>query len=559
MTNGTEATATGSNSRSLHSGYGPGTITHILVAAIVATIVSCGGDQSDGTEVKTSALLGQGIACKFLQPPPAGFPQKLCVNTTINSAVCVCYPADANTTDEMAYQLVTILHAPPGNMSSISYANGSTLGSVEQITNTSQSGIDIDLTSASPIGGADAEGKWTEGTVTGTQNLMQTINTNTVGIVQSQDIPAHAFDLFVLWLNPEFKAHISGVTGKVLSTTIGPAATMWSTTGQAVSSIGPDGSRKMQIISVTGNALANPSARTPAESGFLAHLSTTQISQILAQDDFYGNDAYDPSAHPSLYRYVTTLDLAGPEPGSPVTPNTGTTVEYDSQADTIDGTVNHAELTIKAGPKFGDDNIISFQAQAGATWTWDYNDSRTDINGVQKAASVVLQSSRTCLHAYVDMYLDLAFGSWAAVPRFTNYSCATYDSGNQCVASNGSTSVQMHCCPDGSAMIGANVNQNVFKCAPLHDQTGTITLDTGTQRNGMHSCPPGQVMVGLRADLNMLACRTVPSSSVAPERIDMSTQDGTMHVCQSTLISEAMTGIRIDQNLLGCGANAGVY
>jgi hypothetical protein len=338
---------------------------------------------------------------------------------------------------------------------------------------------------------------------------------------------------------------------------------MWSTTGQSVSSVAPDGTRKMQIISVTGNALANPSARTPAESGFLAHLTATQIAQILALDDFYGNDAYDPSTHQSLYRYVTTLDLAGPEPGSPITPNTGTTVEYDSQNDPIDGTVQHAEMTIKAGPKFGDDAIFSFQVQAGATWTWDYNDTRTNIQGAQKAASVVLQSSRTCLHAYVDMYLDLAFGSWAAVPRFTNYSCATYSPGSdQCVASNGSTSVQMHCCPDGYAMIGANVGQNVFKCAPLHDQTGKVTLDTGTQRNGMHSCPLGQVMVGLRADLNMLACRTVPSSPIASggERIDPGTQDTyPMHVCQSTLISEAMTGIRIDQNQFACGTNPGVY
>jgi hypothetical protein len=522
-------------------------------------MAACGGQENDRVETTTSALAGQSVQCQFRSPPPAGFPQKKCFFSQINSAICFCYPADSNTTDEMDYQIVTILHTPPGNMSSISYANGSTIGSVEQITNTMQAGVDVDLTVATPGGGADAEGKWTEGTISGTQNLVQTINTNAVGIAQSQNIATHIYDQFVLWLNPEFKAHINGVTAQVTST-IGPRSTMWSATGQNVSSIGPDGKPKMQIITVSGNALANPSARTPAESGFLAHLTATEISQILALDDFYGNDGFDPSAHVSEYRYVTTLDLAGPEPGSPITPNTGTTVEYDSQNDAIDGNVSHQELTIKTGPKFGDDNIISFQAQAGPTWTWDYNDTRTNIQGKQKSANIVLQSSTTCLHAFVDMYLDLAFGSWVSVPRFTNYSCAIDDFSTQCVASNGSISEQMHCCPTGYAMIGAQVDQNVFKCAPLHDQSGVITLDTGTQRNGMHSCPAAQVMVGLRADMNMLACRTIPGSPVTSERVDTGTQDTfPMHVCQSTLISEAMTGIRIDQNRLSCGSQPGVY
>jgi len=342
-----DASHVGSNfGRPVQSG-----ILIVLAAVTLAMTASCGSQEDEGVETKASALAGQFVSCKLGSPPPAGFPQKKCLFSQINSAICFCYPADSNTVDEMAYYVVTILHTPPGNMSSISYANGSTVGTVEQITNTMQSGVDVDLTVATPGGGADVEGKWTEGTVSGVQNLIQTINTNTVGIVQSQDIATHIYDQFVLWLNPEFKAHINGVTAQVTSN-LGPAATMWSATGQSVSSLGPDGKRKMEIITVSGNALANPSARTPAESGFLGHLTTKQISQILALDDFYGNDAYDPSANPSLYRYVTTLDLAGPEPGSPITPNTGTTIEYDSQHDPIDGNVSHQEVTVKAGPKF---------------------------------------------------------------------------------------------------------------------------------------------------------------------------------------------------------------
>ncbi len=67
-------------------------------------------------------------------------------------------------------------------------------------------------------------------------------------------------------------------------------------------------------------------------------------------------------------------------------------------------------------------------------------------------------------------------------------------------------------------------------------------------------------MVGLRADMNMRACQTVPSSPVSSERVDSSTQDTfPMRTCESTTISEAMTGIRIDQNLLSCGKKPGVF
>jgi hypothetical protein len=117
--------------------------------------------------------------------------------------------------------------------------------------------------------------------------------------------------------------------------------------------------------------------------------------------------------------------------------------------------------------------------------------------------------------------------------------------------------VVMHCCPRGSAMIGARVDQNVFKCAQLVDSSGAITLnpDPGTQRNGMHSCPFGSVMVGLRADHNALACQTIPSDHINFEFVDGNppTEDGfPMHVCPSPA---AMTGIRIDRNLLNCGEN----
>ena len=132
------------------------------------------------------------------------------------------------------------------------------------------------------------------------------------------------------------------------------------------------------------------------------------------------------------------------------------------------------------------------------------------------------------------------------------------DSGFQCRIG----SAVMHCCPPiqingqdyRSAMIGANVDQNIFKCRPMiigpNDQT---FLDSGTQRLGMHACPQGSLMIGLRANANLLGCYTSSHGVLATwdEYVDAGTQDNNMHVCREDQ-RYAMVGIRIDRNQFIC-------
>ncbi len=135
----------------------------------------------------------------------------------------------------------------------------------------------------------------------------------------------------------------------------------------------------------------------------------------------------------------------------------------------------------------------------------------------------------------------------------------SYVGATQCVVGG----YDMHCCPNGYAMVGADPNNNIFTCGPLDvpGNLGPATLDTGTQRNNMHSCPYGQVMVGLRADWNLLACQALPAGAVTGEWVDSSTQNGyPMHACDSgPYDTAAMSGIRIDQNLLSCASTNRVH
>jgi hypothetical protein len=138
-------------------------------------------------------------------------------------------------------------------------------------------------------------------------------------------------------------------------------------------------------------------------------------------------------------------------------------------------------------------------------------------------------------------------------------STAHYDSGTACTV-GGTT---MHCCPSGQAMVGIRADQNVFKCATYQTgySGGTISLDTGTVRNGMHSCPFGQVMIGYHQTLDRLACQTIPGNPITAEKVDTSTNDGYMHVCNDTysFTVSAMSGINVPKNLLTCATQPFVF
>jgi len=121
-------------------------------------------------------------------------------------------------------------------------------------------------------------------------------------------------------------------------------------------------------------------------------------------------------------------------------------------------------------------------------------------------------------------------------------------------------STTMHCCPSGYVMIGADANQNVFKCAPVLT-AATPVLDpppggSAYQCNGMHCCPPNQVMVGLRADQNVLACMPLPAGSITTQRVDYKTRDTyPIHVCDAAAPVAAMVGINVSLDQLTCGTD----
>jgi hypothetical protein len=146
--------------------------------------------------------------------------------------------------------------------------------------------------------------------------------------------------------------------------------------------------------------------------------------------------------------------------------------------------------------------------------------------------------------------------TYATIPGSNPATPTQYDWGTQCFDRGHWT----HCCPAGMAMLGAQLSQNVFKCANL---AGGIALtgDSLLQRNNMLACPFGQVMTGYYGgswDLpEHVQCGAPNLQSVTNEYVDGGTQDGfPMHVCNENTVNPGrfvMTGIQRSANHFTCG------
>ncbi len=123
-----------------------------------------------------------------------------------------------------------------------------------------------------------------------------------------------------------------------------------------------------------------------------------------------------------------------------------------------------------------------------------------------------------------------------------------------------SVEYDMHVCPIGFAIGGANLNQNIFLCRrvvqPGKEQYVTSLEDTNTVRGDMHACPIGMYMRGIRVDKNLLLCgydQRQGAQEWRTEFIDSSTRVNGMHVCPNDSNEiRFLTGVRADRDEFLC-------
>lgn len=294
------------------------------------------------------------------------------------------------------YYVVTLIYAPPGNGSEVKYGQGSSIGSRQEITQTTKNGSVVQLTSTA----VDVEAKFTLGAKSGHATEVKKENSTTLSLQANPDFdfPSHGKDKFYIWVNPEVV-----ITDNQQST--------------PTQEVRPIDGQNMQIVDVTAEELQNPLLLPAYKAAQLKNLTLLDRQQILKLDVFLANAYLDPTR----FQRVGQLQMNGPDnPGDPI-PGSGVEESYDSSTDQIFGHIINFEGTVLIG---GEVNFIfKGGAKGGRSYEYEYEDTREDVQGKQQQSEVTLRTTTRCYHALVDVYFDAAFSSYAFVPHDASASC----------------------------------------------------------------------------------------------------------------------------------------
>jgi len=286
------------------------------------------------------------------------------------------------------YYLITILYAPPGNLSEASYASGSSTGAKSEITTTNAGGFSIqesstfiDIGFGFQIGSKDGHSLETKKETTQTLSL------------QSQaDALNHLKDMFYIWTNPQVD----------LQQTAGNSAT--------VSLRARDG-EAVTIVNLTAEELQDPTKIPSTKKQALSNLKSEDYQAILSFDPYVTGTAIAPSR----YFKVGTLQIDGPDQtGDPIS-GQGIKISTEEIAGIISGSTDKIDLSVLVGIEI--DFIGKAGLKVGGTYEWEYDKSKEDTTGQTQEIELKLASSTVGYHDVIDVYFDSVFQSFSYASR----------------------------------------------------------------------------------------------------------------------------------------------
>jgi Carboxypeptidase regulatory-like domain len=289
-----------------------------------------------------------------------------------------------------AYQLLTVMYAPPGtnggkSTSQVSYGSGSTTGTTDSISNSFKGGVEVNASIGLSSGsGSDAVSLGVSGdftvSQTGTTTSQVIINKGTNNQISvngpGSDGINHGNDLFWLWLNPQLNVTVDHL-------------------GNVAWEIGVNG-QDMLIQYVYAEWLLNPSLMPPgtAQSLAAAGLTTADYAQILACNPFYaGAAAGDPNTVVPLdpnrfvltthsFPYEPPLAADDPVPATTYTQTSSTTTSSTEEVQT--------QYTLTVSISEGFNLIFNDTLKVTDSFQWTDTSTSTQTTGSTQQASVTV-------------------------------------------------------------------------------------------------------------------------------------------------------------------------
>jgi len=321
------------------------------------------------------------------------------------------------------YLLVSILYAPPGNASSTSfgesssvgvgYGYGTNFGSSDTLTTQTSFGPSFDGGGGFKVSVNDSS-QTSQSTANSVMNTITTTSGTATNLKSSSDLIDHGQDQFLIWVNPQIT--VAQLAPRQVQTTLSTVP------GQP-----------MMVIPVTAYQLKNGippeklGPQNPCQPGAvctptpgLSVLTAADITQILKQDPFLASDPTAAPA-PSRYAFIESRPLENTSVAGGLT-TAFTESDASANIQTMSQTVG-SSYSIVTGATFSTP-IFSFGGTDNQTWTWSATTTQTTTRNVTQQASVTLSSTTpgccgvsqdvTC---YVGIYEDMVYHTFAFVPE----------------------------------------------------------------------------------------------------------------------------------------------
>jgi hypothetical protein len=386
-----------------------------------------------------------------------------------------------------AFLVLTLLYAPPGNLSSSGFTQGTTQGTTTGISSSFGSGTTVSIDMSGGLFGTGATASASFGVSSSSQSSQgfQISATSTSGsqVKSATDYVDHSEDRFFLWLNPELVVQETGPT--TVTSTVRTANGL-----------------PMDIIDVNVHELQNPGLIPPWKmapqviGGYtlpgLSNLAPADFMTILSLDPLINTNPASPPADTNRFVYIENLPLEGPDYlAVPPLPPMGSNLNVnDSQVQTQGLTESVSfNTSLGVGGKVEFPELFSVSVSQKQQWTWTQTSSIQTSSGIAHAALVTLGSSTVKLGCHIDVYEDTVYNTFAFV---TPPACALLPPGAMRMVQ-----------PPPFALVGTVTNGNR---SPVYNQLVIVSFATGgvqrlyTDHHGqyvVYTAPAGPVQINV--------------------------------------------------------------
>lgn len=291
------------------------------------------------------------------------------------------------------YWVITLIYAPPGNMSEVDYGSGSTTGVTSDITTSTIAGLEIQFETSF----IRTDFETMTGTINGRSLEVRKSQESTLKLLSQEDVLDHGQDTFYVWVNPALS----------LSVTTPSTASLAVLSTDAVN--GP------YVVRLTASQLQDPSTIKDSYTlNGVKGFTSDDFKAILKLDPFFSDS--DPIAH-QPDRFVLnskSIEIQGPVKEDGSIPLLGGSASTENNIGNKFGIKTDSSASILGG--FEWDNVEKAAFFAGLKFETDFEDTTDKTQGTIQEMSWELGSSTVNYDAGYDVYYDRLFKSFAFMP-----------------------------------------------------------------------------------------------------------------------------------------------